>query len=192
MNKTKIIIGSLIIGLISGISSIYIATPFFAGLPFGIAVLVCLNIFIKYKSTFGEKIGFLFLSTVSCLGAVMTFLKFDDHPSSGDGWSGPNLDFSYSQNILFASFVGSLLLILFYNVIFLKIKLDLKQKVILVALGSTVGLIALIPTGEGFSWLSYVILFSVWQSVMLAAIMYTTAQSEEKQIKNTISTTIQQ
>ncbi len=158
MNKTKIIISSLLIGLISGYVSVYYFTGFFGGLPFGVAIMICLGLFLKKKTSLGQFFVFVFLSTIACFVAVEIYINLQDQGKEIMG-------------SLSSAFTGSLILILSYRYI-LKIKSTFVYEILLIILGTFLGL-------TGLPKVFYLGVFISWQSIMLAAIMYTTMQIEE-------------
>lgn len=164
MNKTKIVIGSLVIGLISGILSIYLAP--YAGIPFGVAVLYCLFLFFKDIKRSSRKFFFIIASGIACFVAVEMCMFLVE----------------YINPIFFpaliSSFFGSLILILSYYYI-LKIKLSRDWNIRLVILG------VLLSSIMSVSFLT-IYIFIFWQPIMLAAMMYLTAKAEEKNIGSEI------
>lgn len=176
MNKIKIIIISLLIGAISGYA---LANPFvnpYAGLPFGIAVILCLRIFFKHKTNIGESIGFVFLSTLACFLAVSTYISLFQNKEH------------YIFGLLVSGFIGSLVLVFSYANI-LRIKFNLVHKLTLLGLGTLLSLTALnklfkftmssFSEGGGLVDVSEIGVFIFWQSIMLASIMYITATIKE-------------
>ena len=119
MNKTKIVIISLLIGAISGCIFYSYFYRIFVGLFFGIAVILCLRKFFKHKISLGQSIGFIFASFLACFLAVWVHIGF-----------GLNQDFFI---LLVTGIFSSLILVFSYAKIF-RIKFNSKHKLILLGL----------------------------------------------------------
>jgi hypothetical protein len=173
MSKTKIITGSLIIGFISGFISVYVMQQFSTVLPgliFGVAILLSLKLLLKNEDLNISKILMaLFASAVSYYIALMVTMFLV-----------ATFNFNIIISMAIGGFVGFSVFIFPYEYIF-KINFSKFKKLKLIILSSILSLTGLIPfpidsSTEGVYVPSFYVL---WQTIMLGALIYATAQTEE-------------